>query len=627
MGIERLNFGTAAPNDGETFYTAFPKLDANDADLDQRVTSLETVGAPDLAAHIADPTDAHDASAISFTHDAVGAVLRDLRAKVAERPVSVLDFLGVDPAGVLDSTAGIAAAITAAGDGGALYFPKGVYKFSDHDTDGYGLTQLSGQRWYGDGRAATILRLSASTTNITILIRAADFATDYSIENMQIDGNRANITPAVDLYNHFNMIIGPRGGKRGLYRNLLLANNWGRSLQTSNESVSEYAEDILVDGVWVKNGGTKAVSATQSRRVTIQGCFAEVDPYTAANHPGGVGDGNAGSGSCFECNDAHYVTLVGNHGIQIGSSVVGPGIRFVNSCHKIRAFGNTIEDAAYLAFIQNADDVDFSGNTGIEIRGNAILIADANAEAGTCRRVRVHHNKIIDPTGAYVTIKADNGAHTPEVECYIYNNDFIKSAGSPTHGIYNFGIASPAVSGTCLVYQWGNRFIGSIPNQLSGPAAAEIQPEPDRGWQIAGQSSVAVAHTGDTNETTLATITIPANRLGKNGRMRITAQFSYTNSANNKIIRVRFGNTQFYAATLTTTTHTKVIVDIGNRNSASSQVGGSLVAAGVGSSASTMPTGTVDTTADRNVTLTGQLANTGETVTLETYSVEYFYGL
>ncbi len=41
MAITRLDFGTAANNDGELIRTAFPKLDNNDADLDTRVTAAQ----------------------------------------------------------------------------------------------------------------------------------------------------------------------------------------------------------------------------------------------------------------------------------------------------------------------------------------------------------------------------------------------------------------------------------------------------------------------------------------------------------------------------------------------------------------------------------------------------------
>lgn len=144
-------------------------------------------------------------------------------------------------------------------------------------------------------------------------------------------------------------------------------------------------------------------------------------------------------------------------------------------------------------------------------------------------------------------------------------------------------------------------------------------------WRVIGASGVAVPVTGTTSETSLAGITIPANAMGPNGILRITALFSYTNSANNKTLRYRFGNglsgTIFAASVLTTTAATRLTQTIQNRNSASSQIGG-LVNGSLGGTSSASITGTIDTTASKTLTISGQLANTGETITLESYIVE-----
>lgn len=372
------------------------------------------------------------------------------------------------------TTPDIAAAIATAGVGGSVYFPRGVYEFTDHDGDGIGLIQLSGQKWFGEGT----LRLSASTTAINVAIQTADFAEDYSFDGLTIDGNRSNIAPAANLYNTFYLLRGPRGGKRGAYRNLRLANSWGRVLQTSNESVAEYAENILVENVHVTNAGTKGISVTQSKRVTVQGCFVDVNPYAAVDH---IGAATAASGSCFEVNDSQDVILTGNHGTQVGASIIAPGFRVINGSASVKVIGNTIKAASYLAFVQNCDDVEVASNIGRNIRGNAILIADADTSQpnDTCKRIRVHDNTIIDPTGAYVFITANKSGFNAYVEAYISQNDFIKTAaGTPTHGIYNAGVAAPAIGGECLVYQWQNNFSASIPNKLAGAAAAQIQGAP-----------------------------------------------------------------------------------------------------------------------------------------------------
>lgn len=550
-----------------------------------------------------------------------GVSVEDALQELAEGVYSVKSYGAVGD-GVTDDTTAIGLAITAAGAGGTVFFPKGVYLISDT------LTMLTGQTWKGINRNESIIRLASTVTSITVVITASDSAENCQLLDLQIDGNRANITPATDLYNTFYLVRGARGGKGSVYRNLRLVNSWGRVLQTSREGVAEVAEDILVENVRVENAGTKAISVTNSKRVTVTNCFAEVDAYKAADHPGGVGDGNAGSGSCFEVNDSTDVTVSGNHGIQIATAVNAPGIRLINGSSALKVFGNTIEDATYLGFIQNVNDVSFFGNIGRDIAGNAILIADSDtAEAGGCKRIRVYDNTIIDPDDAYVFITASKSGVNAFVESYIYDNHFVQVTGTPTAGIYNDGVIAPATGGTCDVYAWNNSFEGTIPLPKSGAAAGEIMQAPDSGWQLIGQSSVAASHTGDLLETTLATVSVPAHSMGPNGRLRVTALWSYPNSANNKITRVRLGGSPVTASTSTTTTQHRIQSEVGNRNSESSQVAGLPGGtSGWGGSTAAVTTMTINTTVDRDITLTAQLANAGETVVLESYTVEALHG-
>lgn len=149
------------------------------------------------------------------------------------------------------------------------------------------------------------------------------------------------------------------------------------------------------------------------------------------------------------------------------------------------------------------------------------------------------------------------------------------------------------------------------------------------------QSWVQVTHTGDTNEFALATIQIPANSIGPNGSVRITQLITYTNSANTKTFRTRFGGvsgTSYNTMAVTTTATGRYQSQIGNRNSTNSQVGFAS-GVGVGSTGATwgfttgaVVTSAVDTTASVDIVLTGTNSNSGETVALEGYSVEICYG-
>ena len=139
-------------------------------------------------------------------------------------------------------------------------------------------------------------------------------------------------------------------------------------------------------------------------------------------------------------------------------------------------------------------------------------------------------------------------------------------------------------------------------------------------------SGTASSVTGTTTETTLATITIPANAMGPNGQIEIIPLWSFTNSANTKTMRVKFASTAFYTQAATATAVTQSLVRIANRNSASSQVGAPGANAGLGNFTAAVITSAENTTSPVTLTITGQLTNTGETITLESYLVRVTYG-
>ncbi len=148
------------------------------------------------------------------------------------------------------------------------------------------------------------------------------------------------------------------------------------------------------------------------------------------------------------------------------------------------------------------------------------------------------------------------------------------------------------------------------------------------GFKVLAQSSVAVSCPADTTEDVLATITVPANSMGPNGRIRVTTIWTTTNSANNKTCRTRFGGasgTQYQTSVITTSAVLVDIRELGNRNAANSQVGSTVfTTGGLGTSGTGVTTSAVDTTADTTVVITGQKATAGEVLILESYCVELF---
>lgn len=142
--------------------------------------------------------------------------------------------------------------------------------------------------------------------------------------------------------------------------------------------------------------------------------------------------------------------------------------------------------------------------------------------------------------------------------------------------------------------------------------------------RILACSGVA-ASTSATSEATLATISIPAGAMGANGMLRITTHWSGTNSANNKTHRIRLGGTAFFNVSVTTSPTCQALTLIRNCNSASSQIGWVNSHGGYGVSGSTRTSGTVNTAAAVDLTITAFVASGADTVTLDGYLVEVIY--
>lgn len=145
---------------------------------------------------------------------------------------------------------------------------------------------------------------------------------------------------------------------------------------------------------------------------------------------------------------------------------------------------------------------------------------------------------------------------------------------------------------------------------------------------IIDQSGASASHTGDTSETTLATIAIPAGAMGANGRLVVDTIWQVTASTNAKTIRVRYNATAFGSGAISTAGVDSVVMRtiIANANSESAQVGGpSNFPDSFGLTSANVVTSAHDTTGALNLTITAQLADSGETITLLHYSVRCEY--
>lgn len=153
---------------------------------------------------------------------------------------------------------------------------------------------------------------------------------------------------------------------------------------------------------------------------------------------------------------------------------------------------------------------------------------------------------------------------------------------------------------------------------------------PQGGKVLIAQNSNPISITGTLTDqtgssgTARAIITLPSNILLANGSMEVETFFSYTNSANAKNLRVRFGGTSGTSYLNTSPTNTACVQNncyIRNSNATTSQKGFLAAASNHFGSAAGTTTSAIDTTAAVDIIIGGQLTNIAETITLESYAV------
>lgn len=506
-----------------------------------------------------------------------GASARTVHQKLQEF-VNVKDF-GVTLDGTTDDTTAFQAAITAVqGTGVELRMGAGTAKITSV------LTVTGALTLRGAGREASVIQLTSTTQNGI----AINTDTGCHLEGFRITAGGGATAGAAIVFN--------ANATQNLFSTF-------RDLQFSN----------------CFNG----IATVNAADWTIDNCyFSEYKNYAVLvddQYDEDAGDSTiiASTFSTAQAN-GEAIHQLSSGGLKvIGNKLVGGayGYRGVISAAAqtsiLEIVGNSIENHT-IAGIQmerasagaTFSNIVISGNQ-IAGQPNPINLNDANT--GWLSDVNVTGNIIdIKSTGGTgVTITAAANAHV--------GGNVITSQGGTTFGIALGSGASGVVFGV-------NQFNGLTTN-IDGSTSVTLGPPP----MLLASSGVAVSCPADATEDTLATITVPARFMGKNGSIEVDATFIYTSSVNNKTMRVKFGGTNFKAVVVTTSDTCRVLCTIHNRNATNSQVGSSpaAVASDVGENAGSLPTAAVDT-ASASVTLliTGQKASAGETLTLSRYTVK-----
>jgi hypothetical protein len=169
------------------------------------------------------------------------------------------------------------------------------------------------------------------------------------------------------------------------------------------------------------------------------------------------------------------------------------------------------------------------------------------------------------------------------------------------------------------------RFDSATEAHLIAVGDAENYPLISRPIEILSGSAMATSCTTAAIDEVLASFTIAPGILGVNSVLQIEPLWTFTSSVNNKVLKIKIGGTTVYSATRTASVKEAPLFVLANRGALASQIqpyDSGYVTAGLIEPA----TYAIDFSRDQYVEISGQRANSADTLTLEYYRILHFIG-
>lgn len=568
---------------------------------------------------------------------------RTLAARFAD-VANVLDD-GATGNGIADDRAAFVLAIARAGVGGTLFIPDGSYRITNT------LTPLNNQRWIFAGPGVTLTMDSASVAKMFDLTSKSGVRLEFN--GATLDGNKDVVPTAlmIDMHDSVNCYLGPckvLDAPTGTYGAIeisgvadgnVLDRLQGYDCQgtfisvsgeatgetvTNTEIISPYVEDAALFGIRVglatdvtiykprcTSNGIEMIGVTVfGRRVKV------IEPDIS-----GCGD----NGISFSGNDNVCIGGEVSSNQKAGVWCWGSNNRVVGT----KAVNNNLENAGnnWAGFGASAN----FGGCGQNNQFIACFADDTQAIPTQWNGVRFAGLAYSQWTTA-TSYTASTSYVYNGLNVYQATTTGTSGATAPTH-------TSGTVSDGGVSWRYINTFVGVVGStgnlaQVRTVRAASLlyfdadsllrnrnilEEAPRVIESLAGQ----VALTGTTTETTLRSETIPANTLGANGFIRLKAYGTFVGAAGNKTIRLKFGSTTIL--TQAYTAGTTWLIDVQCSNVASTAIQrwfGQINRAGDALTQITAGSSTENTTNDLAVFVTGELANSADTINIQGFTVE-----
>ena len=134
-------------------------------------------------------------------------------------------------------------------------------------------------------------------------------------------------------------------------------------------------------------------------------------------------------------------------------------------------------------------------------------------------------------------------------------------------------------------------------------------------------NTTPVSLTGTTAETTMLTIPVKGGLIGANGVLAIQPLWNTTNNANTKTLRIKLGATTCYSYGAANLSHQDAYINVRNIGSESSQKTTSGMSGGTGGTVNNYNSTSTDTSVDFNIVVTGQLANSADTMAIQAFLI------